>query len=111
MKFLLSSSLFFSMIINPTHIQAREIVIIENLASRLEGETLAQLIQKRLGLPKNYISVLTGPSKCTKQREAILHICLLSNGDIEIIKKNEEVLENLKNVFTAASEEVNESNQ
>lgn len=110
MKFLLSSSLFFIILIFPPQALAREIVLIENLASRLEGETLAQLIQKKLGLPKNYISVLTAPSKCTKQREAILHICLLPNGDMEIIKKNEDVLENLKNAFSVASEGINESN-
>jgi hypothetical protein len=93
----------------PTKLLARDIVVIDNLASSIEGQTLTQLIQSKVGIPKKFIKLINGASECSKKSDAILQVCLLKNGEIEIIKKNDDVLENLKSSFFMAGDKNNET--
>ena len=109
MKFLIIFSFFLLLSSIPRHLLARDIVIIENFASPLEGETLVNLIHQNLGIPKKFINLYKGVLNCSKRRDAILHICLTAKGEMDIVKKNDDVLENLKNSFLTTGEKIHET--
>ncbi len=99
MKSLFNFSIISLVLITSNSTSAREIVYIENLASQLEGETLSQLLQERLGLPSRFIKVISKKSNCQKNQEAILHVCLKKDGEMEIMKRNQDILDNLRTSF------------
>lgn len=78
---------------------AREIILIENLADPIEGKTLISILNQKYQFPQKLITYNLLKGQCTKGSDAILHLCIKRNGDIDVLKYEKKVLEKMLNVF------------
>ncbi len=78
----------------------REIILVENLASPEEGQLLMRIIEDKFNIPLSIVSFQV-KSECSKNNEAIMHLCLQKNGELEIVKINKFVVKNSLSVFYA----------
>lgn len=88
-------------------VYAREIILIDNLAEAIHGKTLISILNQRYQLPQKLITYNLHKDQCTKGSDAILHLCIKRNGDIDVLKYEQKVLEKMLSVFLE-SEEQNE---
>lgn len=77
---------------------ARDVILLENLATEKEGELVMQILQKKFNLPRQLITYKNRKS-CTQSSEAIMHLCLKTNGELEIVRMNKYVVEETLSVF------------
>ena len=94
--------LFFLLITTVTH--ARDIILVENLASASEGEMLMNIIQQKFKIPRKLITYRSINQACMEKSEAIMHLCLKQNGELEVVKVNRFVVENSLRVFLEGGE-------
>lgn len=85
---------------------AREIVLIENQASLNEGQLLKSILIKRFHIPKELITLKNSSLPCENKTEAIIHLCLESNGELLIKKINRYVVQNSLGVFFNQADEL-----
>lgn len=78
---------------------ARDIVLIESLAGPEQGKLLKGILEKKFRFPEKLITLRMIRSTCTQKSEAIVHLCLMPDGDLQILKLNEYVLKNSFGVF------------
>lgn len=88
------------------HIMAREIILVENLATTAEGELLANILVKKFNLPRELITLKNINRDCEIKSEAIIHLCLNSDGELQIRKMNRYVVKNSLGVFLNQDEGV-----
>ncbi len=88
-----------SLILMSSSVQAREVVLIENQASLEEGILLKSILLKKFHIPRELITLKNINEACEKSTEAIIHLCLLKSGDLQIKKMNQYVVENSLGVF------------
>lgn len=98
MKSIFSIFLFFTLAIAPTAKAARDIILIENSASPNEGEMLLNIMEKKFNVPLELITFKT-TKNCSKSSEAIMHLCLNSRGELDVIKVNRFVMKNSFGAF------------
>lgn len=77
---------------------SRDIILVENLASKEEGQMLMNIMARKFKIPKNIVSYQT-PKQCSNKSEAIMHLCLKESGELEIIKVNRFVVKNSLSAF------------
>ncbi|MBC7429831.1 MAG: hypothetical protein H7336_14550 [Bacteriovorax sp.] len=82
---------------------ARDIILVENLATPFEGEALLKILQTKFNIPRKIIHYVKKQS-CEKNSDAIMQLCLKANGEMEIIKMNQYVMEQTMGVFLEAEE-------
>ena len=82
---------------------ARDIILIENLATQAEGEALISILQKQFSIPRRLIT-LKNKKVCQKNTEAIMHLCLRINSELEIVKMNKFVVEETLAAFADLEE-------
>lgn len=78
---------------------AREIILIENLTDPIHGKTLISILNQKYQLPQKLITYNLQKDQCTKGSDAILHLCIKRNGDIDVLKYEQKVLEKMLSVF------------
>ncbi|NOT79839.1 MAG: hypothetical protein HOP07_12665 [Bacteriovoracaceae bacterium] len=78
---------------------AREIILIDNLADPVHGKTLISILNRKYQLPQKLITYNLHKDQCTKGSDAILHLCIKRNGDIDVLKYEQKVLEKMLSVF------------
>ncbi|MDD4972801.1 MAG: hypothetical protein PHY93_00540 [Bacteriovorax sp.] len=78
---------------------AREVVLIENLATISEGELLKSILIKKFHLPRELITLKNTSQACEIKSEAIIHLCLEANGELLIKKMNQFIVRNSLGVF------------
>ena len=78
---------------------ARDVILIENQAGKDEGILLKSILIKKFHFPKELINLRNINQDCEIKSEAIIHLCLLSSGDLEIRKINQYVVKNSLSVF------------
>jgi len=81
-----------------TSVFSRDIILVENLASKEEGQLLMNIIGRKFKIPKNLVSYKIEKS-CSQKTEAIMHLCLKENGELEIMKVNRFVVKNSLSAF------------
>lgn len=77
---------------------SRDIILVENLASKEEGQVLMNIIAKKFKIPKNLVSY-KATKECSNKTEAIMHLCLKRDGELEIVKVNRFVVKNSLSAF------------
>ncbi len=82
---------------------ARDVILLENMATQKEGEAVVVILQKKFNIPKRLISIKNKPS-CNKTSEAIMHLCLTKEGALEIVKMNKHVVEETLGAFIESEE-------
>ncbi|MFA6237671.1 MAG: hypothetical protein WC635_10125 [Bacteriovorax sp.] len=85
---------------------SREIILIENMASKSEGELLAKILIKKFNLPKELITLRNTNQECENKSDAIIHLCMLPDGELQIRKMNQYVVKNSLGVFLNQNEGV-----
>lgn len=84
---------------------ARDIVLIENLASLSEGELLKSILIKKFHIPRELITLRNSHLPCDLKSDAIVHLCLETDGELVVKKMNHYVVRNSLGVFLNHKEE------
>lgn len=84
---------------------AREIILIENLATKEEGKLLKNILVKNFHLPKELITLKNITGACETNTDAIVQLCLLENGELLVKKMNQYVVRNSLGVFLNKTDE------
>lgn len=109
MKSIFSAILFIQLGCLPifsTQTYARDIILIENLATNAEGELLQNILVKKFKLPAELITLKNTNAQCELRSDAIIHLCLLRSGELEVRKMNQYVVKNSLGVFLNQTGEV-----
>jgi ribulose bisphosphate carboxylase small subunit len=96
----LAFSIFLTMILtlsSKTH--ARDIVLIENLSSKEEGEIVKKILNQKYKIPLELISLKHLEQSCSTKSEAVIHICIDESGELKVAKMNKYVVKNALSVF------------
>ena len=109
MKSIYKKIFFCCLILNGPNLFAREVVLIENLATTSEGELLKIILIKKFHLPKELITLRNTNKPCEEKSEAIIHLCLETNGELSIKKMNQYIVKNSLGVFLNQNEKQEES--
>ena len=80
-------------------LQAREIILIENLASSSQGLMLKNILMKKFHLPEELICLKNIRGSCEIKTDAIIHLCLKENGELDVKKIDQYVVGNSLSVF------------
>lgn len=83
---------------------SRDVILIENMGSAESGQMLLQIIQKKFNIPRKLITYKSVIKECMKTSEAIMQLCLKSDGEMEIVKINKFVIENTFRIFLETEE-------
>lgn len=78
---------------------ARDVILIENRATVAEGEMLKNILIKKFRLPRELITLKNSIGPCELKSEAIVHLCLQDNGELEVRRLNRYVVKNSLGVF------------
>lgn len=98
MKFQFKSIFTIAVLLMVTNSQARDVILLENMASAKEGEMVMEILLKKFNLPRRLITYKT-KAACSKPNESIMQLCLKPNGELEIVKMNKFVVEETLGVF------------
>lgn len=100
MKYLFKNISLSILLINSPLIYSRDVILIENLASIEEGQTLLKIIQQKFNIPRKLITFKNIKKECMQNSDAIMQLCLKANGEMDIVKINKFVIEETFRVFT-----------
>lgn len=89
--------LFFSFFFQQ-QIYGREIILIQNEGGKENGKMLIEILQKKFNIPRVLIHY-NEKLKCGVNLEAIIHLCLKKDGDLEVIKINKFAVNQVLEVF------------
>ena len=109
MKSIFKNILFCFLFLTASKLFAREIILIENLASVSEGELLKSILIKKFHLPKELITLRNTNKFCEPKSEAIIHLCLETDGELSIKKFNQYVVRNSLGGFLNETNDEEES--
>jgi hypothetical protein len=84
--------------------QARDIILLENLATHSEGQVVLKIIQNKFNIPRRLITYRNVNNECTKNSEAIMQLCVKNDGTLEVVKVNKFAVENSLRVFLEMGE-------
>lgn len=99
MKFQFKAIIAFSLItFFASSLHARDIILLENLATPAEGEMVLNILQKKFNLPRRLIT-FKNKTNCKTSSEAIVQLCLKASGELDIVKINKSVVEETLSVF------------
>lgn len=76
---------------------AREIFVIEHTNQIEVAKMTKKILINRFQIPESLIQIRN--ANCNDKSEAILQLCILNNGELEIKKINKYVLNNAFNIF------------
>jgi hypothetical protein len=99
MKSIFKSILLIAIITLSSITHARDVILLENLATSSEGQVVLKLIQEKFKIPRKLITYRSINNECVKNSEAIMQLCLKSNGELEVVKVNKFAVENSLRVF------------
>lgn len=99
MKLIFKGQLIFLLFLILENAIARDLILIENLAELEAGKNLTRIIQEKFNIPRRLITQKNLNQDCSKKSEAILHLCLKKNGDLEIVSMNKSAIESMLGVF------------
>ena len=102
MKSHFKSILFMILILNLRIAYSRDVILIENLAGHEDGQILLKIIQQKFNIPKKLITYRRIKTECRKNSDAIMHLCLRADGEMDIMKINKFVIEETFRIFTEA---------
>ena len=109
MKLIFKNIIFCFLILICPKLFAREIILIENLASKSEGELLKSILIKKFHLPKELITLRNTNKNCEPKTEAIIHLCLEADGELTVKKINQYVVRNSLGGFLNETNDEEES--
>jgi hypothetical protein len=104
MKLIFKNLISCYLILISPNLFAREIVLIENLATVSEGELLKSILIKKFHIPTELITLKNTNLPCELRSDAIIQLCLREDGELLIKKMNQFVVKNSLGVFLNQTE-------
>lgn len=104
MKSISSAIIFCLFLLIGPHTFAREVILVENLASSAEGELLIRILVEKFKLPRELITLRNINTPCELKSEAIIHLCLEASGELQVRRMNQYVVKNSLGVFLNQNE-------
>lgn len=93
-------NIFFITLLAFSHaVSAREIIIIEHIDNKETALMVKNILLRKFQLPETLIKVYAQANNCSEKSDAILQLCVLRNGELEIKKINRFVLKSSFNIF------------
>jgi hypothetical protein len=86
-------------LLTTTPSSSREVILIENLGSNDLGIMLENILITKFHLPKELITRKNIQLGCESRTDAIIHLCLRADGELEIKKMDQYVVKNSLGVF------------
>jgi hypothetical protein len=77
----------------------RDIIFIENQSNHQDGEVVVKILTQKFHLPSELITLRDINGPCEKRSEAIIHLCIDQEGELQIEKMNHYVVRNSLEVF------------
>lgn len=77
---------------------AREIILIENLAGPAEEKMLTRILKEKFNIPESFIKV-NQKRACKLNQDAIMHLCLRADGELDVLKIETYAIENMLRTF------------
>jgi hypothetical protein len=78
---------------------ARDVILIESLAGQEQGLLLRKILTGKFQFPEKLITLRIITTGCETKSDAIVHLCLLPSGDLQVLKMNEYVVKNSFGIF------------
>lgn len=79
--------------------RAREIIVIEHIQNNETASMVKNILIKKFQLPASLIKIYGLTNNCSEKSDAIVQLCVLKNGELEIKKINRYVLKSAFNIF------------
>lgn len=83
---------------------ARDVILIENRAGIEEAQMVMKVLEQKFNIPRKLITVRNIANNCSKDSDAIMHLCVSENAEMEIVKMNKFVVEKTLRVFLETEE-------
>lgn len=98
--------LIFSLFLFSQITWGREIIIIEHIQNNETASMLKNILVTKFQLPEALIKIRSQVDACSIQTDAILHLCVQKDGELEIKKINKYVLKSAFNIFFDLNEKI-----
>jgi hypothetical protein len=82
----------------------RDIILIEHIENQETAKLVKKILITKFQIPEKLIQTTGIKNQCSIQTEAILHLCILKDGELEIKKMNKYILSRSFNIFINQSE-------
>ena len=92
-------SILFSFYLFTGRSLGRDIVVIEHIQNSETAKIVKNILINKFQLPEILIQTSSQNDACTVHSDAILHLCILKNGELEIKKINNYILKSAFNIF------------
>jgi|GEM_PF-806357 len=78
---------------------ARDVVLVESLAGLESGLMVKKILMGKFQFPEKLITLRIIKTNCEANSDAIVHLCLLPSGDLQVLKMNDFVVKNSFGIF------------
>lgn len=78
---------------------ARDIIYIENQASKGELLMLVKILEKKFNMPSSFITKRDITGDCKINTDSIMHLCLKQDGSLEVLKIESYVIDGMLRTF------------
>ncbi len=99
MKWCFNVCLAALILLTNKEVSARDVVLVESQAGLESGLMVKKILMGKFQFPEKLIRLRITNSSCEKNSEAIVHLCLLASGDLQVMKMNEYVVKNSFGIF------------
>ena len=99
MKWCFSWALAAALFMNSHPALCRDIILVESLAGLESGLLVKKILMRKFQFPEKLITLKIIKNSCEEKSDAIVHLCLLSSGDLQILKLNQYVIKNSFGIF------------
>lgn len=89
----------------------RDIILVENGASHDTGLLLRKILENKFQLPRKLITLKNIQGHCDEKTEALVHLCLMPNGELKVLKMNQFVVKNSFGIFMNQEKNLEEKNE
>ncbi len=93
------SKILLCFFISTQSLLAREVILLENLADEETGKIVMKILEEKFNVPRQLITYRKPAEGCAKKSEAVLQLCLKTNGELDIVKVDRFVMENSFSAF------------
>lgn len=99
MKWCFSLCLAALILLSGERVFAREVILVESLAGQELGLLLKKILTDKFQFPEKLITLRIIKTGCETKSDAIVHLCLLASGELQVLKMNEYVVKNSFGIF------------
>jgi hypothetical protein len=97
-------SILLTFLLRNSCAQARDVVVIEYIKNIESALVTKKILINTFQFPDHFIHIYKQETSCSNKTSAIVQLCILENGELEIRKINQYVLKNSFGIFLDKNE-------